>query len=91
MLENNHLLPIRLTEGDNIMSKRLILDSSELSQWHTLVNEAEQDYGCHLDEAGHVIPLDAVSTKAPEGRAEADELKICCRQALLHEIWCVLG
>jgi hypothetical protein len=33
------------------MSKQLILDSSELSQWHTLVREAEQDYGCHLDEA----------------------------------------
>lgn len=32
------------------MSKRLILDSSELSQWHTLVQEAEQDYGCKLDE-----------------------------------------
>ena len=33
------------------MSKQLILDSSELSQWHALVREAEQDYGCHLDEA----------------------------------------
>ena len=33
------------------MSKKLILDSSELSQWHTLVAEAEQDYGVHLDEA----------------------------------------
>lgn len=33
------------------MSKQFILDSSELSQWHTLVHEAEQDYGCHLDEA----------------------------------------
>jgi hypothetical protein len=33
------------------MSKKLILESSELSQWHTLVHEAEQDYGCHLDEA----------------------------------------
>lgn len=33
------------------MSKRFILDSSELSQWHTLVHEAEQDYGCQLDEA----------------------------------------
>ena len=32
------------------MSKRFILDSSELSQWHTLVQEAEQDYGCHLNE-----------------------------------------
>ncbi|MCG6937265.1 MAG: hypothetical protein LJE83_03730 [Gammaproteobacteria bacterium] len=32
------------------MSKRFILDSSELSQWHTLVQEAEQDYGCQLDE-----------------------------------------
>ena len=31
--------------------KQFILDSSELSQWHTLVQEAEQDYGCHLDEA----------------------------------------
>ena len=33
------------------MSKQLILDSSELSQWHRLVQEAEQDYGCQLDEA----------------------------------------
>lgn len=33
------------------MSKKFILDSSELSQWHTLVHEAEQDYGCQLDEA----------------------------------------
>ncbi len=33
------------------MSKRLILDSSELSQWHALVHDAEQDYGCHLDES----------------------------------------
>ena len=32
------------------MSKQLILDSSELSQWHRLVQEAEQDYGCQLDE-----------------------------------------
>lgn len=32
------------------MSKRFILNSSELSQWHTLVQEAEQDYGCQLDE-----------------------------------------
>jgi len=33
------------------MSKQFILDSSEMSQWHTLVSEAEQDYGCQLDEA----------------------------------------
>lgn len=33
------------------MSKKFILGSSELSQWHTLVQEAEQDYGCQLDEA----------------------------------------
>lgn len=33
------------------MGIKFILDSSELSQWHTLVEEAEQDYGCHLDEA----------------------------------------
>ena len=32
------------------MGKRFILDSSEVSQWHTLVREAEQDYGCQLDE-----------------------------------------
>ena len=32
------------------MSKRFILDSSELAQWHTLVHEAERDYGCRLDE-----------------------------------------
>jgi len=33
------------------MSKQFILDSSELSQWHTLVHEAELDYGAHLDAA----------------------------------------
>jgi hypothetical protein len=33
-----------------MMSKQFILGSSELSQWHTLVREAEQDYGCQLDE-----------------------------------------
>ena len=33
------------------MGIKFILDSSELSQWHTLVSEAELDYGCHLDEA----------------------------------------
>jgi len=33
------------------MTKQLIIDSSELSQWHRLVQEAEQDYGCQLDEA----------------------------------------
>ena len=33
------------------MSKQFILDSSELSQWHALVRDAEQDYGCQLDEA----------------------------------------
>jgi hypothetical protein len=31
--------------------KQFILDSSELSQWHALVREAEQDFGCQLDEA----------------------------------------
>jgi hypothetical protein len=31
------------------MGNRFILDSSEVSQWHTLVREAEQDYGCQLD------------------------------------------
>ena len=33
------------------MTKKFILDSSELCQWHTLVQEAEQDYGQHLNEA----------------------------------------
>ncbi len=32
------------------MGKKFILESSEISQWHTLVSEAEQDYGCQLDE-----------------------------------------
>ncbi len=32
------------------MGKKFILDSSELAQWHTLVHEAERDYGCQLDE-----------------------------------------
>lgn len=27
-----------------------ILDASEMSQWHTLVSEAEKDYGCELNE-----------------------------------------
>jgi hypothetical protein len=34
-----------------VNAQKFILDSSELSQWHTLVQDAEQDYGCHLDEA----------------------------------------
>ncbi len=33
------------------MSRKFILDSSELSQWHALVRDAEQDSGCQLDEA----------------------------------------
>jgi hypothetical protein len=33
-----------------IVAKKFILDSSELAQWHTLVSEAERDYGCQLDE-----------------------------------------
>lgn len=33
------------------MSKDLILESSELAQWLTLVREAESEYGCRLDEA----------------------------------------
>jgi hypothetical protein len=33
------------------MDKKFILEESELSQWQTLVREAEQDYGCRLDEA----------------------------------------
>jgi hypothetical protein len=32
------------------MSKRFILESSELAQWHSLVHDAELDYGCKLDE-----------------------------------------
>ncbi len=32
------------------MSKKLILASSEMAQWHELVCEAEADYGCHLNE-----------------------------------------
>ena len=33
------------------MSKQFILGSSELAQWHSLVRDAELDYGCHLDES----------------------------------------
>ncbi len=33
------------------MSSKLILAESELEQWHKLVQTAEADYGCHLDEA----------------------------------------
>ena len=33
------------------MSKEFILDTSEISQWHKLVEEAESDYGQQLDEA----------------------------------------
>jgi len=33
------------------MSKEFILDTSEVSQWHKLVKEAESDYGQQLDEA----------------------------------------
>ena len=32
------------------MDKKFILAESELSQWQTLVREAEHDYGCRLDE-----------------------------------------
>lgn len=32
------------------MGKRFIIDSSEVSQWHTLVREAEQDCGVKLNE-----------------------------------------
>jgi len=49
MLKKDHLMPIAYQDGEN-MSKQFILDSSELSQWHTLVLEAEQDYGCQLNE-----------------------------------------
>ena len=33
------------------MSKEFILDTSEMSQWHRLVKDAESDYGQQLDEA----------------------------------------
>lgn len=33
------------------MGRPFILAASELSQWHTLVHDAERDYGCQLDEA----------------------------------------
>ena len=33
------------------MSREIILDTSEISQWHKLVKEAESDYGQQLDEA----------------------------------------
>lgn len=33
------------------MDKKFILETTELSQWQTLVREAEQDYGCQLNEA----------------------------------------
>ncbi len=32
------------------MSPKLILAETELEQWHKLVQAAEADYGCHLDE-----------------------------------------
>jgi hypothetical protein len=38
-------------EDENDLSKKFILDASEMSQWHTLVCEAEQDYGCQLSES----------------------------------------
>lgn len=33
------------------MVNDLILESSEVAQWHALVREAESHYGCQLDEA----------------------------------------
>lgn len=33
------------------MSEELILEASETAQWHALVQQAEEQYGCHLDEA----------------------------------------
>lgn len=32
------------------MSNKLILEASNLAQWHTLVREAEKESGCHVDE-----------------------------------------
>ena len=32
------------------MSNDLILEASNLAQWHALVQEAEKESGCHLDE-----------------------------------------
>lgn len=31
-------------------NEQMILEPSELSQWHRLVQQAEESYGCHLDE-----------------------------------------
>jgi len=37
--------------GNRHDNTAFILEPSEMAQWHTLVQDAEQDYGCQLDEA----------------------------------------
>ena len=33
------------------MTQKLILEETEVAQWHSLVRQAEDEYGCQLDEA----------------------------------------
>jgi hypothetical protein len=33
------------------MAHKLILEDTEVAQWHSLVRQAEEEYGCYLDES----------------------------------------
>lgn len=39
------------TDDEGRQASKFILDASEMSQWHTLVSDAERDYGCRLEES----------------------------------------
>lgn len=34
-----------------VMSHQLILENTEIAQWYNLIQQAEQEYGCQLDES----------------------------------------
>ncbi|HEB82242.1 MAG TPA: hypothetical protein ENJ11_05215 [Gammaproteobacteria bacterium] len=53
-----------------------ILDSSEMAQWHTLVQDAEQDYGCHLDEAMQSYLVFTLMRFARDSRLNAKALAL---------------
>ncbi|MGB5397629.1 MAG: hypothetical protein WBN96_10815 [Gammaproteobacteria bacterium] len=40
-----------LSQSSDPAVEKLILEPSALAQWHALVKQAEDSYGCHLDEA----------------------------------------
>jgi hypothetical protein len=58
------------------MSKRFILEDSELSQWHSLVTDAERDYGCTLDETMQSYLVFTLMRFARDQRLNAHALAI---------------